>query len=168
MNGIDLSRAIMNKNKNQKVIIVSAYNETEYFIELINIGVSGFMQKPLTTVQMLDILYNVCLELEAELQSYRYIKLDKSYVWDKELRTLECDAKAIPLTVNEKLILELFIGNMNQVFSDLEIYNHIYYDDLEKEFSSNAIKSLLKRLRKKLPEDIVKTHKNLGYSLNVL
>ena len=59
MSGIVLSREIVKLNKNQKIIIISAYNETEYFIELIKIGISGFMQKPLTSVQILGILYEV-------------------------------------------------------------------------------------------------------------
>ncbi|MBC8236799.1 MAG: response regulator transcription factor [Helicobacteraceae bacterium] len=167
MNGIELSRRIMGVNKNQKIIIVSAYNETQYFIELIKIGVAGFMQKPLTTVQMLDILYDVCLELDEQRDMQRYIKLKEDFQWDNELKVLSDGQAEVSLTANEKTVVELFISNRQSKFTDIEIFNHLYYDDAQKEFSSNSIKSLVKRLRKKMPQDSIQTHKNMGYSLKI-
>ena len=167
MNGIDFSREIIKQNKNQKVIIVSAYNETEYFIELIKIGVSGFMQKPLSTIQMLDVLYNVCLELDEENEVSRYVLIGEDLKWDMQLKLLFKKKDEVSLTLNERSLLDLFLKNKERKFSDIDIYNYVYYDNSEKEFSSNAIKSLIKRLRKKIPQKMIKTHKNLGYSLEL-
>jgi two-component system response regulator VanR len=168
MNGIELSREIIKQNKNQKIIIVSAYNETEYFIELIKIGVSGFMQKPLTTVQMLDVLYDVCLELDEVNELLRYVDLGENFRWDSQLKSLSQKNIEVALTLNERSLLDLFLENKEQKFTDLDIYNYIYHEGIEKEFSSNAIKSLIKRLRKKIPQKTIQTHRSLGYSLKRL
>lgn len=164
MGGIELSKKIIALNKNQKVLIVSAYNETKYFIELIKIGVSGFMQKPLTSIQMRDILYDVCIELNDEKNISRFVNLGNNYRWDRELKILEENFLEVELTLNEVTLLNFFVVNTGQKFTDIDIFNCIYYDNQEKEFSNNAIKSLLKRLRKKLPTGLILTHKNLGYS----
>ncbi|MEA2099585.1 MAG: response regulator [Campylobacterota bacterium] len=66
MNGIDLSKELLKLNKNQKIVIVSAYNEAEYFIELRKIGVSNFMQKPSSSQEITNILYEICMELDKE------------------------------------------------------------------------------------------------------
>ncbi|RLA83029.1 MAG: DNA-binding response regulator, partial [Epsilonproteobacteria bacterium] len=60
-----------------------------------------------------------------------------------------------------------FITNIGHKFTEFDIFNHINYDNIDKEFSSDAIKSLIKRLRKKLPKDSIQNHKSLGYSLNI-
>jgi len=166
-NGIELSREILKQNKKQKVIIISAYNETKYFIELIKIGVAGFIQKPFSTSQMLDTLCDICLEIEEENNASEFVYLNTSFKWNIEKKVLSEKDIPVQLTANETAVLELFIKNKEQKFTDLEIFNHIYYNNIEKEFSSNAIKSLLKRLRKKIPQKLIHTHKNLGYSFKI-
>lgn len=165
MDGIDLSREITRVNKNQKIIIVSAHNDTDYFIDLINIGVSGFIQKPLIYTQISEIVYEVCLELDSEREVLRYIQLNETFKWDCELKILRKNLEHVNLTSNETLIFDLFISRRDWIFSDSEIFYHINNDD--KEFSSNAVKSLVKRLRKKIPSKIIKTHKDMGYSLRL-
>ena len=56
MNGISLCEEIYKINKNQKILVVSAYSDQKYFIELINMGIEGFIQKPLSFEQVLDSL----------------------------------------------------------------------------------------------------------------
>jgi DNA-binding response OmpR family regulator len=59
------------------------------------------------------------------------------------------------------------VQNQQQSFSAVEIFNHIYFDEPAREFSADSIKSLVKRLRKKLPENLIKNTQQLGYSINL-
>jgi len=168
MDGIELSREIIKQNRSQKIIVVSAYNETKYFIELIKIGISGFMQKPLTSVQIIEILYDVCIELDEMKENENYIKISESLSWNKELKTLLHDNNNIDLTTTQTDTMDMFLSNLGRKFTDIDIYNHIYYKNVEKEFSSDAIKSLIKRLRKKIPQELIKNNKKLGYYIEIL
>ena len=47
MDGIAMSEAILSENKDQDIVIISAHNESEYLIKLINMGVSNFILKPI-------------------------------------------------------------------------------------------------------------------------
>ena len=167
MDGIALSKAILAINKKQKIIVISAYNDTKYFIELINIGVAGFIQKPLNLEQVSTILGEVSAQIDIEKQNNLYIFIDTIFKWHKVLKILYKDDIKISLTANETELLHLFLNNLGQTFTDFDIFNHIYYDDADKTFSADAIKSLIKRLRKKLPHDIIHNHKNIGYSLTL-
>ena len=166
MDGIALSKEILKINKNQKIIIVSAYSEADYFIELIRMGVSSFIQKPISSVQIFDTLYEVCTSIHAQREENRYIDIGEYFKWDNKFKILLNDNMEVSLTLNEVNLMNLFINNSNKKFTDLEIFNHIYYSDPEKEFSTNVIKSLLKRLRKKIPKDLIKNNPKLGYNLN--
>ncbi|MEA1983268.1 MAG: response regulator transcription factor [Campylobacterota bacterium] len=163
MNGIRLSKELMQLNKSQKIIVISVHNETEYFIDLIKIGISNFVQKPLNTKEMLKVLYDLCIELDDELETSRYIELDNGFRWDTKQLTLSDTKTQIELTKNESLLLDLLIANKEQYFSDMDIFNHIHYSDSNREFSKNAIKSLVKRLRQKLPENFINNERNMGY-----
>ncbi|ADN09115.1 EAL domain-containing response regulator [Sulfurimonas autotrophica] len=59
MNGIEMSKAILQKNPNQAIIINSAYNEAEYLLELFNAGIEYYVLKPVNIKQLAKILYKI-------------------------------------------------------------------------------------------------------------
>ena len=163
LDGIGLTREIFTLNKEQKIIIVSAYNDKEYLIDLINLGVEGFMQKPLSSKNMLEILYEVC----SSFNNDNIVSLSDGYKYNKTISVLFLDDTRVELSENELKLLELLIKNKNQSFTAVEIFNHIYFDEADKEFSMDSIKSLVKRLRKKTPENFISNIQQLGYSANL-
>ena len=56
MNGLEISKAIKNIDKNTKIIIVSAYQDTEYFLDAIDIGVNQFILKPIIIDKLLQAI----------------------------------------------------------------------------------------------------------------
>jgi len=61
MNGMELIRNIQSLNPKQPVIVVSAHNETEYFLESIRNNVNGYILKPIDFDQLMETLYKVAL-----------------------------------------------------------------------------------------------------------
>lgn len=163
LDGIGLSKKIISLNKNQKIIIISAYNDKEYLIDLINIGVEAFMQKPLSSENMLEVLYDVCRSFNSE----SIIVMNDGYSFNPHKLVLFLNDERVELSENELKLLTLLIKNKNQSFSSIEIFNHIYFDEPEKEFSGDSIKSLVKRLRKKTPQDFIANTQQLGYSISL-
>lgn len=166
MNGIELSRKIIETKASQKVIVISAHSETKYFIDLIDIGISSFIQKPLKSDNMVEVLSKVCFELKEEEESFRHIKLLNGVQWDSQMKILMYQNKTIELSANEIKVMNLLISNRGHIFSSVDIFNYIYLKDPEKEFSKDSIKSLLKRLRQKIDAPLIQTHKNLGFSIS--
>lgn len=60
MDGIELSANIRSIKDNQHIIVVSAHSESEKLIELINIGVDGFILKPIDIQNTLKMLLKSC------------------------------------------------------------------------------------------------------------
>jgi len=56
-NGIDFSEDVLKINSEQKIIVISAHNEVQYLNDLINIGVTGFLLKPISMSTLLGCLY---------------------------------------------------------------------------------------------------------------
>ena len=59
MNGMDLIKHIQSINPKQPIIVVSAHNETEYFLESIRNNVNGYILKPIDFDQLSETLFKV-------------------------------------------------------------------------------------------------------------
>lgn len=161
LDGICLSKEILSINPEQKIIIISAYSDKKYLIDLINLGVEAFMQKPISSTSMLEVFLKVCQKFNQD----KCISLSENYLFNQTKQLLLKDETKIDLCEAELKFLNLLLENQQQSFSSVEIFNHIYFDEPDKEFSSDAIKSLVKRLRKKLPEELILNTQHLGYSI---
>ena len=163
LNGIGMSREIVKINKDQKIIIISAYSDKDYLIDLINIGVEGFMQKPLSPSQIIEVLYESC----SGFYDKDKIDLIDGYSYNTTLKALFLNDEKIDLSDKELKFLDLLIRKSNQRCSSGDIFSHIYFDEPDKDFSEDSIKGLVKRLRKKIPSSLIINKRQLGYSINL-
>ena len=58
MNGIEMSRNIRFLDENIPVVVVSAYSNTEYFMESIAIGIDYYILKPIKMPRLIDTLFS--------------------------------------------------------------------------------------------------------------
>lgn len=89
MNGEELLKKIREHSPEQEVLIISAYNEPERLISLINLHASGFIEKPLQHQSLLETLFIIskkCTDAKA-LHHYR--------------EQLELDTIALSRRINE-------------------------------------------------------------------
>jgi len=59
MDGIELARKIREINPQQMVVVISASNDIQKISETIEIGVNSFIQKPIDTKKIIELLQNV-------------------------------------------------------------------------------------------------------------
>lgn len=73
MNGLELVEQIRIIDKTIPILILSAYNESGYFIETIRLGIDGYMLKPIEIKQFTDIIGNTVhkIRLTRENEAYR-------------------------------------------------------------------------------------------------
>ena len=59
MDGIELSRKIRAINPKQIIVVISASNDIEKISESIEVGVNSFIQKPIDTKKIIELLMNI-------------------------------------------------------------------------------------------------------------
>ena len=165
MSGIELTSELYKLCKNQPIIIISAHDDSEYLIQLINLGVSSFIQKPFSTQNMIDKIYDVCFTLENNRDRQRNIAIKGDYVWCHDARCMLYHDQEIKLTKNEKRLLFLLFSDPLMTFKSHELFEFIN-SDTEEEFNANSLKSLIKRLRKKIPSNLIENIYAEGYKIN--
>ncbi len=165
MNGIELAKNILHINTNQVLFIISAYDDKEYLLELLNMEITGFIQKPFSLNMFISTLYSPCFKLLQTIEPLNIVELDHNYKWNHSDKSLYKESTKVILTNYETKLLELLMDDINKDFTSLEIFEYIYEND--EEFSLDKIKSMFKRLRKKLPLNLILNTPQSGYRLNI-
>lgn len=78
MNGIELCDAIFDINDDQAAIIISAYDDSMYLFELIDLGISSFISKPIKLKKLNRTLYRVCKKIVIHKEELEHHKLKEN------------------------------------------------------------------------------------------
>ena len=74
------------------------------------------------------------------------------------------DGNPVKLTSHEYRLLSYLMHHTGRVVSRTELVEHLYDQDFDRD--SNTIEVFIGRLRKKIPPDMIKTIRGLGYRLS--
>jgi DNA-binding response OmpR family regulator len=72
-NGIMLAKGIRARNPEQVVLISSAYTEERYLVELLNIGVDGFLKKPVSLENLSSTILRVLKAIQLKQDKQRMV-----------------------------------------------------------------------------------------------
>lgn len=75
LSGLDMAKEIKKINENQNILIVSAYSDTQNFIESIKIGIDGYILKPIEYNQLNTELYKTTFKIKQFKESIEYKSL---------------------------------------------------------------------------------------------
>ena len=166
MNGIELTKEIYKINKSQQIIVISAYDESKYLLELLNMGIEQFLVKPINLEVLLSVLFKSSskITINYDIQKInKIVKLKNGFLWDINNLSLLKDEKIVKLTKKETFLMQILVKNECKVSTFDEILNTIY--DEPQIISDEILKPLVSRLRKKIPKQTIENIYGLGYRL---
>jgi DNA-binding response OmpR family regulator len=156
-NGIELSKYIREYDKRLPIVIMSAYTNTDYLLDSIDLNIISYITKPFTTKKVFLLLDKILDYLELTGQSL----LKNNIKFNYEKGELLIEGKSIILTSRETIFMKLLIDN--DMVSYLMMYEYMW--DYDKQPTQNAIKSFIKKIKKKVPQDLFKNKQGVGYYL---
>jgi len=166
IDGVALTKSIRQIEPEQKIIILSAHTDKDYLLELINIGVSQFITKPINHEELMKVLYKVCKDIQNKdktVVNSNLIYFENNYSWDKEKSILKKEKKNIDLTRHETLLIEYLLSREEEVCSNEDIM--YYFDANNVDINTKNIRNLVFKLRKKLPTSAVTSLYGMGYKI---
>ena len=153
IDGLYLLEHIKNINPTSKVIMIRANLNIDQIKEAYLKGCDDYIKKPFDIEELL-------LKINKYTQKPHIIILDENLYFNKNDKKLFLNNIEIELTKNERNLLILLINNKSNKVSHSQIEDYIY-DRVSK--SSDAIRSLVKRLRRKITKDIIFNSLDEGY-----
>ncbi len=169
LDGLSLAKKIRESDSSVKIIITTAYGEQDKLLQAIELYLIKYILKPIDPTILKEALHRAKREiLDAKEEEELIYNLDKDTIWYFESEKLYRDGKEIKLTKNERRLLKLLSTNENKVFTFFEIFDHISYDDFDKDYDANQVRALVKLLRKKVPKESILNVYGEGYRFNPL
>jgi len=161
LDGIDTIKEIRKINKKIPIIILSAHTEQEYLWKAIELKITKYLKKPYNRKNLVEALEVAALEL---VDYNLDVKLTKEYRYNPSTKTIYNTNYFTKLSKNESKFLEYLIKNKNKIVTFNNIYHCVWGD---KTPSKDALKFLVKELRKKIGKDLIKNIYGTGYILEI-
>jgi DNA-binding response OmpR family regulator len=161
MNGLEMVKSIRRKDKKIPIIMITAFMNTEYLLEAVELQLVKYILKPITN-NKLDIALSLAHEYLEDECNKSIIQLSSNTYYDTLNRTLTLDNNIIELTHNEMLLFSLLLKKMNMLTTYSEIKNKIW--NYEENYR-DSLRSLVRSLRYKLGGIVIKNISGMGYRI---
>jgi two-component system, OmpR family, response regulator VanR len=160
VNGLEMVKKIREKDTDIKIIILSAYTKTDYLLEAVELGLIKYLVKPIRH----EIIYPVLMECVKKIKNHNSnIKyFSKDCYFDMLNKILVKNDLDIKLTNKESDFLTLLCENKNQLVLYETIQAIVWNDSF---MSEDAIRSVARNLRKKLPQKSLENFSKIGYKV---
>lgn len=156
-NGVDMIRKIRDEDLDVIVIMVTAYSNEEYLLDLINLNINHYILKPVNSENLLN---GIIKALGPKLTT-NLIFSSKCY-FNVQRHELIFNDEVVHLRKRDKEFLLLLHKNKNQILSYEQIDEYIWKD---RTMSMSALKTFIKELRQKLPLELIQNIPQTGYKL---
>lgn len=160
MGGFELLDEVKKRSSNSYMIIVSAHTDTDLLINAINNGIDRYIIKPVTERHLFDAFEAYIHKIVKEIQNSIILSPNTAYDIDK--RQLITNDVIIDLNNKESLLLKLLTQDKDKVYTYEEIENQVWG---EKSMSLSSLRSVIRDIRKKTGEKIIKNVSGVGYTL---
>jgi len=168
LDGVSLTKEIYALNEEQTVVVLSAYDESNYLLPLINLGIEQFIKKPIDYQELLKVLLNISKKISQKNPDVAppiqpITSFDEKSFFNRETKMLFRNDEKIYLTKYEIMFLELLTTQIGKIFSNEEIV--AYFTKSQENIDPQNIRKLVSKLRKKLPSDKLESIYGVGYRL---
>jgi len=159
--GIDTAKALQSYG-NTAVLFTTAYSDNDFLERAKDVNAIGYLVKPIQASTLLSTI-EVGMSHFKLKESDKKIKLCNEYLFDVENQLLQKERLSIDLSYRENIVLKTLIDKRNKLVSIEELEDILYEFDPH---GNGALRTMIWRLRKKLPECItIENIYNSGYQL---
>jgi len=162
MDGLSLCKTIRSNDKSTPIIITTAYTTTEYLLEAVGLNLIKYVVKPIEEETLVEAL-NLCFE-HIERENPSIVKISKTHSFDMLNHTLIENKEIVYLTESQYKLLSILIKNRGRIVSYEEIERYVWFD---KSMSSDALRSLVRDVRKFIGKECIANISKYGYRIHL-
>jgi len=156
--GIGFISKVRKSDTDTKVIMLTAFTNEEFLLDLINLQINHYILKPLNSDKLLEGLLNALGDKITPM-----LTLGKDFYLAAAKRELIFKNETIPIRKRENAFLQLLHKNKKCCMTTYEQIEAQIWE--EKYMSTTALKAFRKELRNNVPVDIIVNVPQEGYKL---
>lgn len=155
LDGLKLLKQIRQNDNKTPVIMITALSDQQTLLNAVELNICRYLVKPFDRLKLEFALDKAIKQVSNK------IKLNDNMYLNVTTNELEINNELIKLSKKEFLLLEILLKNSPNIVDFYTICDYVYNDF---DVSSDAIKSLIKNLRKKLNDKgIIQNANARGY-----
>jgi two-component system, OmpR family, response regulator len=169
LDGLTILKRWRKAGRLSPVLILTARGQWDERVEGIEAGADDYVVKPFRMEEVVARVRAIIRRAGgfASIRRAGGFASSRIEIGDLTLdtRAMQISRHGVPinLTPQEYRLVAYLAHQRGRVVSQMEITEHLYAQDFERE--SNSIEVLVGRVRKRLGNDIIKTRRGFGYSL---
>lgn len=157
-NGLEMISKIRSIDKKIPIVIFSAYDKSDYFLEAIKIGIDGYILKPYSLLEISETL----IESIDKHKERNIINLACDFNWCTISNILKHNDLIIKLSKNEIKLIQFLVSINCGIKSSESIENYIFDDFIS---NNKRVRGLISRFNNKLKVNIIESIYAEGYRL---
>ena len=157
IDGLDVVKKIREFDKKIPIIILSAHTEQEYLWRAVELKITRYLVKPYDKDTLIKALEDVAFELVGHKPIF---PVTPQCVYDFCKKTVVHNDTITHLSKSESRLLEYFLKRPNQTVTYEQLFDYMW--EFEQP-SKEALKSIVKELRKKVDNNFIKNLYGVGY-----
>ena len=147
----------LRENMNTPLLIISSNIELDTIKDAYGFGCDDYLKKPF----YID-------ELELKIEKLCHLDVDtilnSEFTYNMNERELYHNKKVIKLTKKETLLLHFGLSNKEKILNFEQISSYVWEGEMT---STDSMRTLVMRLRKKLPKETIETLVDVGYKFHI-
>lgn len=166
LSGIELLKKIREEDHTTKAIMLTSHTDTSYLLDAAGLQLTKYLVKPISREDLKSALNLAIEELSKfTVTAKKKLVLKDNFSWDYDTHELYNENTLVLLTNKERKILTILFSDIKRTFSYDDIVLDVWYDLDEDKIS--ALKTIIKNIRKKLPENTIKNIFGEGYKIEI-
>jgi len=161
IDGIQVLKYFRSQKKETPVLILTARDGLADKVNALDIGADDYLAKPFDLAELLARLRVMTRRLGTASSSKIQVG---NVVLDTAAHALMVNGEAVRLPRKEYMVLKTLMEEAGRVKTKEMLENNLY--EWGEEIGSNAIEVHISNLRKKLPEQFIKTIRGVGYTVS--
>lgn len=161
IDGLTILKRWRKNMRTAPVLILTARGNWDERVEGIEAGADDYVAKPFRIEEVIARVRAIIRRASGFASSRLELG---DLVLDTRAMQVTRDGVPVGLTPQEYRLVAYLAHQRGRVVSQMEITEHLYAQDFERE--SNSIEVLVGRVRKKLGNDFIKTRRGFGYLLD--
>lgn len=159
--GLEILKNLRSVKNKTPVIILTAMDSTRQKIEGLDLGADDYITKPFDLEELLARIRSISRrvnETTSCIVEYKDVKLDTA------AHSVLKGEQKIELSPKEFMILQILMENQKKVVSKSRLENSLY--NWDNSIESNTVEVHIHHIRKKIGQDLIKTVRGIGYSID--
>ncbi len=164
IDGLEVIKKVRVNDHDIKIVVLSAYSDQEKLFKAIKLGLCDYLIKPVPYKNLLALFEELAFKMKTKDEEKELLSLKNNYFWNNEKKILFYKNDMVPLSKREILLLDYMIEQVNFILTTDSIITLIWQNK-DSVNHKQSLNHLFKRLRKKLPEELIENIYSEGYRI---